>query len=435
MTSHNKKKSLRKKIKDWTVAGIGAGIMAFSYNPEAKAENTEKTQVQNNINHIHAQDQRFTAAGDGILAKTFIQNLPLTPDTKTDLNSLFYTEKENPDNLKDAEKRDLEWRVIDSQQGLNNIKSYLNSQERELTGKEKAFKTHLNFLEDYTKRNSSDTESVNKLMKALEDGVVDVQADSLYNSEKNEWNIKKGTYMLIAKDKDESQSVPILTNVSTHFNKSPELKGKGVESYLMGDNLKNLDLDKMTLIRYDIGPEKGFFDDAGWSIIAQGTAGSDVYGAGIGAKYGPIAGALNIYSSSDETTKDVTSQPSERTGRYFSGTEKEVDKKGFGLGLEYHPKKVLSGSFLGAGIDYWNWTTETDENIHTSEGSVLARNTNSESNSDTSFNGYIGYSHPLNERWDLRGQVGYRTGVGKNETGKGFFGGVGLSYKFRKNEK
>lgn len=438
MKKYKQKKSFRNRLINLGLAGFGALVMTFYPTPNVSAKEVQKELKKPSYtteevrDFIYSEDLLITTAGDGVFGKTFLNKLELKPDSKIDLNNIFYTLGKD----KDKEK-DLNFGVIDSQQGIQNIRDYIKSKGK-LTGKEKAFVNHLNFLEKYASENPSDPETIKKLNKALEDGVIDTQADLLYNLDKNEWDIKKGTYVLIAKNPEKSETVPVLINLDTHGDKAI-LEKKGIESTLYGDNLRNLEDygTASTFVEHDIKPEKlekETKEKKNLEGIVQVKAG-DFYGVGAGLKYGPLAGIVNVYGASDETTKDIETEPSSRTGRYFSGTEEEIDWKGIGFDVEYHPQNFLKGAYIGAGLTHWDYTVKTEESIHASDGSILAENSDSSKESDTSSHGYVGYSHPLTDRLNIRGQVGYSTGAGEGDIGKGLFGGLGLSYEFGKNKK
>ena len=107
--STKKRMSLGKTLKNTAIA---AGISALSFLPSNTfGQNSEKT------NYIFANEPaRVTAAGDGILAKSYIQNLPLTPNSNISVDSIFH-----------ADEGDIHYKAIDSQQGIKNIKNYLKT--------------------------------------------------------------------------------------------------------------------------------------------------------------------------------------------------------------------------------------------------------------------------------------------------------------------
>ena len=404
---NNPKKPKRNSGNFWRNAAL-IGTLAlplFFSSPKASAQETNASEKQGK-NYIYSHDKKVTAAGDGVFGKTFVQNLPLTPKSKISLDSLFYAKQGN-----------VCFDVVRAEKGISNIKNYIVSQG-DLTGKEKAFKTHLNSLENFVEKNPSDTKSVKLLNKALEDGTLSVKEDSLYNPKTQEWNIKKGPYIIRAKsnktDNLKKQTIPILANVSTHYEKTPVVDRKGIESSLYGYNKNNKEQDGKTFIEYDVNSK----DDSGedkkdkekenkLGLIVQGNYGSEMYGGGVGLKSGNIAGILDFSKAKDKPVKNIKDNPSD-LGRYFSGKEENVDYTSIGASLEFHPGNF----FFGAGGNLWSYTNKTTEKINSSSGEVLSKNTDSRSKTDLSGKVYGGYNINITDNFDFGIQGGYETKKG-----------------------
>ncbi|HKL24162.1 MAG TPA: hypothetical protein VJ912_02400 [Candidatus Nanoarchaeia archaeon] len=398
---------------------IGTLALPFFFSsPKVSAQTNQNAANNQGKNYIYANDKKITAAGDGIFAKTFVQNVPLTPKSKISLDSLFH-----------AKKGKVYFDVINAKKGISNIKNYIVSQG-ELTGKEKAFKNHLNSLEKFAEKNPGDSNTVEILNNALKDGTLSVKEDSLYDAKKDEWKIKDGAYIIraksSAKDNLKTQSIPIYTNISTHHEKSPKIEGKGIESYLHGYNKNNTKQGGKTFIEYDVNPSKEKEENKekknsnkDFSLIAQGNYGKNFYDAGIGFKLGNIAGVFDFSKAKDQTIRDVET-PLGETGRYFSGKEQNIDQTGIGANIEWHPGNL----YFGVGGKHWSYTTKTTEKMHSSNGDVLKNNTNSESKTDLSGKIYGGYNISLSDKFNLGIQGGYGTKFGP-------FGGIRFSYDIK----
>lgn len=373
----------------------------------------EKQKPSKKPNYIYSKDPKITASGDGIFAKTYLHNFDLMPDSKISFDSLFY-----------AMQGDVNFKFSDAKSGIENILSYMENQG--LDSKDTAFRNHVYDLIKYIHKNPSDSLSLEKLNSAVSDNVIDAGEDSLYSQKNKLWEIKDGVYMLVAESQNtkklEKQSVPMLVELNMHDKKNPKIKVRGLESRLYADNLN--DEEKQTKIQYvqtnqdstqNQKPKKT--KQKKLSLIVQGNYGEEIYEAGLGLGVGPVAGLINFARARDENIKDIQT-PKSSSGRYFTGTEDNVNYNAVGGSIEAH----LWRFYLGAGANYWNYTTNIKESIK-ANGKTLAENTDSESKNEFSQKAYLGFEFGKNLRLGLHG--GY-------DTKKGGFGGARISYNFRK---
>lgn len=137
-------------------------------------------------------DKELTAAGDGIFAKSYINEIDMFSGDYS-LGSRF------------SSKDKIKYFCTDAKKGLEEIAEGIKPEPgKELTGKEKAFKKYLKGLAKKLKTNNR--ESLRLLNNAVQDGVISPVRDSLYN-EKG-WKLNDDVYLVVAKTAKES--VPIL---------------------------------------------------------------------------------------------------------------------------------------------------------------------------------------------------------------------------------
>lgn len=143
-------------------------------------------------------------------------------------------------------------------------------------------------------------------------------------------------------------------------------------------------------------------------------------GAGIGIGYGPLSLLANYSNSKDKIVEELEVPLS--NGRKGVGTVKDLGFNSLGIGLEADVNKTL---FLGAGINFWNYTTSTVEEIVSPNGDVLKSNTDSRSGKKTSGRFYGGLHIPVSKALEIRVMGGY-------DTEKGGWGGIGGRFKLGK---
>jgi len=143
-------------------------------------------------------------------------------------------------------------------------------------------------------------------------------------------------------------------------------------------------------------------------------------GAGIGIGYGPLSLLANYSNSKDRIVEELEVPLS--NGRKGVGTVKDLGFNSLGIGLEADVNKIL---FLGAGINFWNYTTSIVEEIVSPNGDVLKSNTDSRPEKKTSGRFYGGLHIPVSKALDIRVMGGY-------DTEKGGWGGIGGRFKLGK---
>jgi hypothetical protein len=129
---------------------------------------------------------------------------------------------------------------------------------------------------------------------------------------------------------------------------------------------------------------------------------------------------VNISFPSDKTIDSYIDSLS--SGRTACGIIKETNANSIGISaeLQYGPL------FVGGGINYQNWLTNTSEQILDSSGNTIKSNTNSVSNEKVFRKIYCGTEFPLSDMWKLGASIGY------DEKNGVYFG---LRNTFRLNNK
>jgi len=156
-------------------------------------------------------------------------------------------------------------------------------------------------------------------------------------------------------------------------------------------------------------------------LIVDGMYGENgLKGASIGIGYGPFSLSANYSKSNDRLVEELEIPLS--NGRQGVGTVKDLDFSSFGIGLEAYANKIL---FLGAGINFWNYTNSTVEEIVSPNGDVLKSNTASKPEKETSGRFYGGLDIPVSKAIGIRIMGGY-------DTKKGVWGGIGGRFKLNK---
>lgn len=152
------------------------------------------------VTYANAQEQRryiygdkeLTAAGDGIFAKSYINEVDMFSGDYS-LGNRF------------SSKDKIKYSCIDAKKGVEKIAENMKSDSL-LTGKEKAFKHYLKGLAKTLKIN--DKRSLKMLDNAVKDGVISPVRDSLYDE--NGWKLNDEVYLIVAKTAKES--VPTLVH-------------------------------------------------------------------------------------------------------------------------------------------------------------------------------------------------------------------------------
>jgi len=140
------------------------------------------------------QNGEWTTAGDGIFAKSFVNDVPLYPGGYFPLAQFFDS------------REPMQFSFIDAKRGLERIARNIPTN----TGRERAFRNYLQNLARETEPN--DENSLRALNSAVEDGIID------YNEIRG--NIREGTYLAMVRTRTES--VPVLLNLSFGYNEERE---------------------------------------------------------------------------------------------------------------------------------------------------------------------------------------------------------------------
>jgi len=145
-------------------------------------------------------------------------------------------------------------------------------------------------------------------------------------------------------------------------------------------------------------------------LILGAEGNKNFLGGDLGVQYGPLALVGNMGAGlGPKEVLNITTEASPITGRYGTGTKVESDINVKGLALELHPlhnKKV--SPFIGGGLNNWNYTTLSTEQIRAPNGDILKENTNSARNSENSWKAYGGVNFGKNSKvgvsagWDSK---------------------------------
>jgi len=391
MTNKNHKNKKRMSLgKALRNTAIAAGVSALSFLPFNASGQSQDTQdsLKNEKNYIYPYQKfsNYHTAGQGIIAKNYVPEL-----SDVDFDSTFY-----------AREGKLDIRFEDAEKILSKAQKFSDSRKHSTPDK-KAYKNYLKSLEEYVGNHPSDSESLKKLNEAVDNGTLFTKKDSVYN------NLENGIYAVVYEskgDKDrrvKSQTVPLFVHVK---NSEKEKEKK--------DDTKDEDRTN-----YEFLPRKEKNKGSKYELgaIAQANCGPDMYGAGFGIKYGPVAFVANVYQGGNELVESV-SDKGNGLGRYFSGKEINKDFLGVGGNLEAH---LGDNFFLGGGANLWNYTNKTIEKINSSNGNVISKNTNSKSKSDMSWNGYVGFKTDITDD----SKIGFQIGV---DTKKDIYGGIRFSF-------
>ena len=156
-------------------------------------------------------------------------------------------------------------------------------------------------------------------------------------------------------------------------------------------------------------------------LIVDGMYGENgLKGAGIGIGYGPFSLSANYSKSNDRLVEELEVPLS--NDRQGVGTVKDLDFSSLGIGVEAYANKIL---FLGAGINFWNYTNSTVEEIVSSDGDVLKSRIASKSKKEISGRFHGGLDIPVSKAIGIRIIGGY-------DTKKGVWGGIGGRFKLNK---
>jgi hypothetical protein len=166
------------------------GIVPAETSPVAST-NPEKPKPKSLKKNFIYSTGELTSAGDGILAKSYVNEVYVSPEENYSIRSRF------------SSKDKIKYFATDAKKGLERIVKKMGKDSK-LTGKEKATRYYLKELAKNLI--SNDKASLKLLNNAVKDGIISPEEDGLYN-EKG-WKLKDDVYMLVVKTK--SQSTPLL---------------------------------------------------------------------------------------------------------------------------------------------------------------------------------------------------------------------------------
>lgn len=378
--------------------------------------NTIKSDTLISENRIYSKNGEITTAGSGILGTKYDFILPLTPNSKIGLDSLFH-----------SNQGEIYFEVLDGKKGLENILKYL-SPENHSDGKDIAFKKYVkNKLLEDAKKNPSDSLSLRLLNKAVKDGILDVQADILYVN--GEWQIKDGIYVLSAKSKEiakgdttfKANSVPIILDIKTFNNEKFKLPVNGFKSFFLGNNLnisegkyKNQFALNIGNSRKNFPEEKTDEKDKKHTSVIVGVHAGQVNGLYLGLQHGKI-GILGSYSMGLYENLKTIRGPESSTGMHGEVSTNNSHWRAPGLSGEYN-----KNYFIGLGTNFWNYDYEKEVKILNKDGTMKRKAEPLEHKSAISANFYAGKNFKNNK-------IGLIAGY---DTKKGFYGGT--RYRFGK---
>ena len=178
---------------------IPVAIAALAYlTPDSAYAQARQPQRQTLHNRILSRNQEYSATGEGVLLKDFVYNFTLGHDSRINLDDTFglYAERGGS----------VSYGVVGLRKGLADVVSFLKK-DLPVTDEDKA---SIRYIEGLRNTKDSDMASVGLLERALKDGVLDFEADSLNR-------VKEGKYVFVAKSKKvggyNSNSIPIIVDV------------------------------------------------------------------------------------------------------------------------------------------------------------------------------------------------------------------------------
>ncbi len=391
------------------------------YGPAVAGADSSK--VEDTVNYVETHDPFIGNAGNGaVTAKSHHHRFFLAPDSEIKLNTIFY-----------SPNSDVSYDIIDAQTGLEKYAKYI-AYYLPISGKSMATINRINRMLVPIRQEKTNDFSVKALNNAVQDGVINVQEDSLFTPLKG-WNnnFQPGHYLLIAKTNN--QSVPFLMDL--YFNREADnaterLKAKGLDSTLYPfspfglDTSFNIDAPRLSL-GYDDStgnitagkPRTIYATDTveaktSLELIARTTILDKTLGFEGGIKYGPLAVVGSYNAAKDQVTNSIATPVNSR-GIYGEGTIEEMNAKAIGIGGELS----IGPLFAGVGYNHWGYQEDIKEKL-IKDGVVLTENSNVTSNSKGSTKYYGGLRFPV------VGGVKANAYIGKDNW-KGTYFGFGLN--------
>ena len=341
----------------------------------------------------------------------------LTPTSDIDFNKYFSTQVGK-----------ISFEFTDGKQKLEKILEVLN--QTKLNEKDRTFKRNIEEMLGYASQNSIDAKSLDRLNKAIEDGILNTQERFMLQI-----MLKNGIYLLSVKSPQVKKTnkegiTTLLQSNSTGVLYTIELKEKPpiitpIIPIALPKIIAKQDPAKKPLRKPSekeeprkVIPKTKKETEKPLEFIAGGGFGN-VREIELGLKYGKIAGIINYGVGSDENVSNITT-PVSPTGRYGTGTIDNVDYSALGISVEGY----LGPLFAGIGFDKWEYTQKIQESIM-KNGNALKTNSNSTSKNQKALRIYLGASKKITKNIDGQLLVGH-------DGEKGVYGGARLVYKFRR---
>lgn len=336
-------------------------------SPESSSDTSKvKPKKGENFLKFPENSDNFNALYAGINLTRLLHDVVLTPETKKGIDSLVVpVDGENSYN------------VIEIKRGLENIIEYVKSDKRNTFGRQK--KNILNKYQGILNKVESDTtyatkaylESVKILDKAVQDGIISVQDDSLL-TKNGLFATKDGLYTLMVRSDDNSVPVFIKLFGKTDENQVDVIPGsQGIVSELTGRDLSNPEENPQgdhKRTGSSIKNTKKKKDDykeghAPLELILGGQIGG-LAGGEIGLAKGKFAGTFNYSVGRDNVSN---SKVGEKSTHGIVGESRiyEKDFKGKGLTMEYFSDKFIPTTDLRAFFDLtaMKWDYKTQEQV------------------------------------------------------------------------
>lgn len=401
------KASLENAVKDTTNS---TRVTTFTY-PDSSKVKSKKTGVRNyletNNPFVHNAD-RITLAVDG-------HYMDLNPNTNMGLEEIIH-----------AKIGDKNYIACNAKIATKNVIKFIQKYPFSKDEKNIKISNYEAKLDSINKVNTlSDSvynESAKILTKALGNNTFESIADSLYD-EKGNCKIAEGWYVLLAKNKDKSETNPIYLHIRPSKNNINVRGEQGFTSHLRGenkntntgntyemnvielDNLKSTvkeikkQLEEVKTKEDSIGKEQkkkphGYVnvniqpdtskDKDLTSLILGANAGPEMIGVSAGIKHGSVGLVLDYNFGLTENLKTIPG-PESRTGMYGEAKTNYSSWRAIGGSVE-----LGNNLFAGIGANLWNYKLEKEVIIHNSDGTVKRKTEPIESASKTSGNFYVG---------------------------------------------
>lgn len=379
-----------------------------------------------------------SVTGDGSVLRNLCYDINLTPNSRIDLGDIL--------DLETLSGRNVNYKVLDLEEGLRGVIARIRNgdQTGETQTSIKYYQRLLGLVG--TEIQKPDVYSEQRLQRALEDEVIDVRGEGLFNPSARAYHTEDGLYAVLveSEDKDESHYVflrlrgspedfaqPIQpetrpegqlgerVDVDEAFDvfegiPQPEIDLAGEPDYLPGitsEDRRARRADRVAT-RFSIGAMRNFEDTERGLIASSGVGSLSVF-AGI--------------TQSDDKTLERLNVPL-NNGRLGRGTTERIDESSLMAGLEFHPGYFV----LGAGVEKDDYTLRVNERIEAANGDVLASSSNSKTKSEFNKIFYGGVDIPLTRNLGVKALIGQK--ISWDNLKKENFGSLGVSFRTHRSQ-